>query len=136
LIKWRDSDPDPEKRVMSEELGKMFMELAKKLTNHSCFRNYNWDMKQELMSYGLYKLVKGIKNYNFKFTNAFAYCTSALFNSYRTVCSSHYKYINIKREALQEYMTEIECEMPNSSMLKSLKNQFNIDFGEGGNNDE
>jgi hypothetical protein len=65
LEKWRDSNKDEEeremkkwkklpksitqgkeykidynKRTISEELGKMFMELARKISNHSFFRNY------------------------------------------------------------------------------------------------
>lgn len=65
LIKWRDSNKEEEererkkweklpkkirestkfeidynKRTISEELGKMFMELARKISNHSFFRNY------------------------------------------------------------------------------------------------
>lgn len=65
LEKWRDSNKEQEeremkkwkklpksvthgkefqidynKRTISEELGKMFMELARKISNHSFFRNY------------------------------------------------------------------------------------------------
>ena len=40
----RDKNPfkiDYQKREVSEKLGMMFMELARKISNHSNFRNYN-----------------------------------------------------------------------------------------------
>jgi hypothetical protein len=46
LIKWRDSAEKVEDRdYPSEKLGFMFMELARKITNHSFFRNYSSEIK-------------------------------------------------------------------------------------------
>jgi hypothetical protein len=46
LIKWRDSAEKVEDRDRpSEKLGFMFMELARKITNHSFFRNYPLELK-------------------------------------------------------------------------------------------
>lgn len=86
LVKWRDSNKEEEQkvlaaggkinyteRVISEKLGFMFMELAKKITNHSSFRNYPIEIKQDMCSYAYEKMITGLPNYNFNYTNAFAY---------------------------------------------------------------
>lgn len=75
LEKWRDSAVRPEDRIISEELGKMLIEIGKKLLNHSNFRNYPAELKEDMLSFGLYKIIKGLKTYNFKFNNPFAYCS-------------------------------------------------------------
>jgi len=41
LLKWKKSAKKVEDRVPSEELGRMFMDIAQRLTNHSYFRNYS-----------------------------------------------------------------------------------------------
>jgi len=62
----------------------MFMEISRKISNHSFFRNYTLETKQDLISYALEKMIGGMKNYNFKYTNAFAYFSQAAFNAFRT----------------------------------------------------
>lgn len=48
LIKWRDSAKNVEDRVISEELGRMFMALTAKILNRSEFRNYPRELKEDL----------------------------------------------------------------------------------------
>lgn len=60
------------------------MELARKISNHSFFRNYPLELKQDMMGHSYEKLVSGLKNYNFKYTNAFAYFSQAIFNAFKT----------------------------------------------------
>ena len=50
-------------------------QLQEKLLNRSEFRNYSEKDKEDCFSYACEKCVTGIKNYNFKYTNAFAYFT-------------------------------------------------------------
>lgn len=124
LVKWRDSAEKPEDRIISEELGKMMIMIADKLLNHSSFRNYPLEVKQDLRSLGLLKLIRGLKNYNFKFNNAFAYFTQALWNSYITGLTKHYKQINIKREMMKKLFEEIETYSgidPRSSLNRCIK---------------
>jgi len=137
LIKWRDSNKEEETkrqskglpiiyedRTISEELGKMFMELARKISNHSFFRNYTLEMKQDMMGHAYEKLVSGLKNYNFKYTNAFAYLSQTVFNAFKTQLSQYYKQLNIKRDLTKRAIVQLDACLPNSSISKSLNNQF------------
>ena len=137
LLLWKDSNKDEEERrtklglpiiyedrKISEKLGRMFMAIAYKLTNHSFFRNYSKEIKEDCISYAMEKCVTGIKNFNFNFKNPFAYFSQSCFNSFRTTLSKHYKQINIKRSYMKKIMTDIESNMPNSGMKKCLDNRF------------
>jgi hypothetical protein len=78
-------------RVMSEKFGQMIMMIAQRLSNHSYFRNYTMELKEDCQSYSYEKIIKGLFNYNFKYTNAFAYLTQSCFNSFKSILSKHYK---------------------------------------------
>lgn len=124
LLKWRDSAENPEDRIISERLGSMIIMIADRLLNHSSFRNYPLEVKQDLRGIGILKIIRGLKNYNFKFNNAFAYFTQALWNSYITGLSKHYKQINIKREMMKKLFLEIETYNgidPRSSLNRCIK---------------
>lgn len=124
MIKYRDSGTDAKSRTISNELANMFYAIARKLTNHSCFRNYEQSIKDEMVSYASYKFVTGICNFNFKYSNPFAYFTQSCFNSFKSVLTQHYKQINIKRLAKQKALINLESELPGSSLGKCLNNQF------------
>ena len=138
MYKWRDSlsDPDPEKRGKpSEEMGRMLLLIAERISNHSFFRNYPKELKEDMQMYAIEKMLSGMKNFNFKYTNVFAYFTKACFNAFKTHLSKHYKQVNIKREQTRMAMMRLEADMPNSSMGKCLGNQFagyDDDFGQDG----
>lgn len=127
MYKWRDSfnDPDPEKRGRpSEEMGRMLMIITQRISNHSFFRNYTKELKEDMQSYAIEKMLSGMKNFNFKYTNVFAYFTKTCFNAFKTQLSKHYKQVNLKREKTRMAMIRLETDMPGSSMGKCLKNQF------------
>ena len=111
--------------VQTDKLGLMFMAIARKLLNRSEFRNYSEKDKEDCFSYACEKCVTGIKNYNFKYTNAFAYFTQACFNAFKTQLSKYYKHINIRRAMTKKAIVDLEAVSPNSSMKKCLGNQFN-----------
>lgn len=104
LIKWRDSNLENEKglspdeidytkRKMSDELCKMLMAIADKLLNRSEFRNYSKELKEDAKGYFFYKVMKsGLRNYNFKFNNPFAYFTTCAWNAYVSTIMRHYKH--------------------------------------------
>ncbi len=120
-----DDPLDPQTgRVMSESFGKMIMMIAQKISNHSYFRNYPMELKQDCQSYSYEKIIKGLFNYSFRFTNAFAYLTQACFNSFKSILAKHYKQVNIKRAMTKKAMIDLDVRVPGSSMRKSLNNQF------------
>lgn len=131
MIKWRDSAEKVEDRDKpSEELGRMFMEIARRITNHSCFRNYPPELKEDLAGYAIEKMLSGLKNFNFKYNNPFAYFTSACFNAFKTQLSKHYRQVNIRRDLSKKMIAELEAEMPGSSIAKSLQNGVDCYTGE------
>jgi len=111
-------------RKMSENFGRMIMMIAQRISNHSYFRNYSLELKQDCQSYSYEKIIKGLFNYSFKYTTAFAYLTQACFNSFKSILSKHYKQINIKRAMTKKAMVDLDASLPGSSMRKSLNNQF------------
>ena len=111
-------------RVMSEKFGRMIMMIAQRLSNHSYFRNYSTELKEDCQSYSYEKIIKGLFNYKFKYTNAFAYLTQSCFNSFKSILSKHYQQINIKRSVTKRAIDTLEYNLPGSSMSKSLIRQF------------
>ena len=124
MIKWRDSNKVVEERIISEELGKMFLAICNKILNHSNFRNYTKELKEDMKSYALFKLIKGLKNYNFQFNNPFAWCSQACFNAYLTIIGKHYKQLNIKKDLMQKLSIELQTYTgmnASSSLNKCIK---------------
>ena len=111
-------------RVMSEKFGRMIMMIAQRLSNHSYFRNYSTELKEDCQSYSYEKIIKGLFNYKFKYTNACAYLTQSCFNSFKSILSKHYQQINIKRSVTKRAIDTLEYNLPGSSMSKSLIRQF------------
>ena len=135
MIKWRDSAKNPEDRVPSEKLGEMIRQIAIKLTNHSYFRNYTKEMKEDMIGHACLKIIRGLKGFNFKYTNVFAYFTTACFNSFKAECLKHYKQINIRNSVISDYINQLDYELPNSSTSKALKRNLSIyDAPNGYNN--
>lgn len=77
-----------------------------------------------MAAYAYEKIIKGLFNYSFRFTNAFAYLTQATFNSFKSILAKHYKQVNIKRAMTKKVMMQLECDIPGSSVRKCLNRQF------------
>ena len=120
LVKWRDSAEKPEDRTISEELGKMMIAIGTKVLNRSEFRNYSKELKEDMASFGYFKIIRGLKNYDFRFQNsAFCFFTTAFFNAYLTILKKHYKHINIKRDLMEKLLSEMET-FPGMNTASSL----------------
>ena len=66
LIKWRDSHEDPDERQPSERLGQILLDLHDGILRHSNFRNYRPELKEEMRSYSIYRILKrGLKTFDF-----------------------------------------------------------------------
>lgn len=92
----------------SEEFGKMIKMIAERLTNHSNFKNYPFDLKQDMASYACFKCIQGIHNYNFEFKNAFAYFTTACYNAFVSTISKYYKDKNLKKDIAKKAIEKLE----------------------------
>ena len=101
------------------------MLIAKKVSNHSFFRNYRMETKEDCQIYAIEKIFKGIYHYKLKYTNVFAYITTACFNSFKTELSKYYKQMNIKRDLTKKAMVNLASDFGgSSSMEKCLVKQF------------
>jgi DNA-directed RNA polymerase specialized sigma subunit len=78
----------------------MLLAVGNKILNRSEFRNYPKELKEDMLSMGLYKLIRGLKNYNFAFNNPFSYCTQTFWNAYLTIITKHYRQLNIKKDLM------------------------------------
>ena len=96
--------------IMSNELGRMFMDIANKLGGHTSFRYYNNNIKDELISCAIHRLVANAHKFDLQRenANAFSYFTQVAWNAFVMACKQHYKHINIKQKIATEYLTELE----------------------------
>ena len=151
LIKWRDSNLEEEKglkpdeidytkRKMSDELCKMLMAIADKLLNRSEFRNYSKELKEDAKGYFFYKVMRsGLRNYNFKFNNPFAYFTTCAWNAYISTIMKHYKHQNTRRDVMMILMSQLESYSgidPHSSLRNYIKQYLDSTENDGQLKDE
>lgn len=124
---WKNTKPDKDGiKPIPEEFGKMVQMIAERLTNHSNFKNYTREMKQDMVSYAKYKCLQGISNYNFKYKNAFAYFTTACYNAFVSEISKYYKKKNFERDLAKRAFQKLETTADiNSSKILS---QFLKDY--------
>ena len=125
-----DLDDPIEDRKISEHLGKMFLDIGNRLLNHSSFRNYDKELKDDMLMFGIEKVVKGLNNYNFKFNNPFAWVTQAFWNAYLSVLNRHYKQINIRKDLMVKLAQELETYTgisPTSGLAKCIKTYLGND---------
>ena len=136
MVKWRDSSPDVKTRVISEELGRMVREIATRLTGHTNFRNYPYDLKQEMISNACCKVLFGLKNYNFKYMNPFGYITRACWNANINVCIKYYKAKNLPRELIKENLEQLDgiTEIDATAIRRTLREL--LDYEPGTKEDE
>ena len=103
--------------IISDELGKMFMVMVDHILGHSNFRNYTYDVREEMKCHALLMLVKYSHNCDAYYRDArqtFNYITTIIFNACKQILIKHYKQQNLKRELETMY-------------LQVLSNQFSID---------
>ena len=102
MVAWRDSSPDPEKRIPSETLGKMLHDIATHYMTHPNYIRYPMSMKEDMISTCTISMLKALKHYDFSKNNPFAYLTQVCWSSSMTYLAKHYKYINFKREVMKQ----------------------------------
>lgn len=102
------------------------MMIAQKVLNRSEFRNYSKELKEDMASFGYYKIIRGLKNFDFRFTNCFSFFSTAFFNAYLTILKKHYKHINLRKDLTVKLLTEMETYpgMNASSSLAKVIKQY------------
>ena len=110
------------------ELGNMLMLLATRIQGHSNFRNYDKSLKEDMKSFALYKMVRGLRTVKCGTCSeedakrVFNYFTRACFNAYLTVIGRHYKQMNIKRDLTEAYISQLAGYAPQQAaqLMKKL----------------
>ena len=86
------------------------MLMHKNILRHRNFSGYSFDLKEEMMSYSLYRIFKcGLKSFKPGTAKAFSYFTRAIFTNYITCICKYYKRLNdhqayIKGELMKRSM--------------------------------
>jgi len=80
---------------MSEELGKMIIDIATNFSNKGNFIGYTW--RKDMVNEGILTVVKYLKNFNTeKYSNAFAYITQIIYHSFIAYIKKQNKHSVIK----------------------------------------
>ena len=88
--------------VMSEELGKMLLSISTHYSTKSNFSGYTW--KQDMISEAVFTCVKYLKSFKpEKSTNAFAYVTQIIKNSFKLYITDQKKHSKIKDACYRGY---------------------------------
>ena len=84
-----------------------------------------------MAGFGYYKIIRGLKNFDFRFTNCFSFFSTAFFNAYLTILKKHYKHINLRKDLTVKLLTEMETYpgMNAASSLTKVIKQYLDDSG-------
>ena len=129
LKKWRDSSPDPKKRVPSEYLGKMILDIATHYMGHPDYVRYSKEIKEDIISNSCIRCLNALPKYNFAFNNPFAYFTQICWSCAMTYLKDYYKDLNFKRQLVKENLERAQEEMPTINIDKSYMNFLKMMIG-------
>jgi len=125
LVKWRDSSRDPAQRTPSERLGELLMLLHDRIMGCGRFRGYRQDLKEEMKSFSLYRILKcGLKSYDFSKKNPFGYFTRAVWMNYVQVLKQYYNRLNRHQEFVRNELAKIDTY--GNGRLEALLNRFGV----------
>ena len=110
ILKWKKDQPN--------KVGEYLILLATHLLGKSDFRGYSKIQQEDMISFALYKCVKGLKNFrrqkNIKEggKKAFSYFTVICNYAFLTELSKYYKRLNFTRTLTDEYISSVESAYP------------------------
>lgn len=91
----------------------MFRTIATHLLGDSRFKRYPNDVKDDLVSEGLLRCIKNIKNYKPEFrSSCFGYYSRCVECAFLGYLKKHYRYLNIKRDLAIDFADEVESYSP------------------------
>lgn len=122
LVKWRDSNNDVSKRVPSEFLGKMILDIATHYMGHPDYVRYSKEIKEDIISQSCIRCLNALPKYNFSFNNPFAYFTQICWSCAMTYLKEYYDDLNFKRQLVKENLERAIDEMPTINIDKSYMN--------------
>ena len=94
---------------MSDNLGNIFITMCKRILNHSNFKNYSKELKEDMSGHAYLLLCRYIKNCDPDIRTpkqCFNYVSTIIFNAFKQVLIQHYKQENIKRDIMKKKQQE------------------------------
>jgi len=90
-----------ETKIVSDELGKIFLKLAKKLANRSNFCRYSY--REDMIYSGVQTCIRYVDKFDpSKSKNPFSYFTKTIWRAFITYIKNEKKQIYIKERLIQE----------------------------------
>lgn len=125
MEKWRLSADRPEDRVPSERLGQLLMVMHDRILGHRDFREYRRDIKEEMMSFSLFRILKrGLATYDPARGSPFSYFTRTIFQNYVTVLRRYYRRVNNHQKFVKGVLAQIDTK--GDPKLEWLVDHFGI----------
>ena len=90
-------------RKSYNEIGKIFMLIAQRFLNKSCFINYSEDRKEEMVGNAVLRMCKNIASFNLEKKDPFSYFTTVTTNEV-------YQFINGQKDRDKLFITFSEHE--------------------------
>jgi hypothetical protein len=107
----------------------MLILLHDNILLHSNFRMYRQDLKDEMKSFSLFRILKcGLYSYNFK-TSPFSYFTRSIFVNYIQVLKRYYRKLNQHQEYVKNQLMKIDTK--GNVNLERLLRDFGVSTGDG-----
>lgn len=108
---------------ISERLGQILIDLHDHILEHKNFRGYRPDLKDEMKSYSLYRIIKrGLRTWDpNRGCKAFSYITRAIFHNYITILARYYSKLNKHQEYVKYQLAKID---QNNPMWKEFAKEF------------
>lgn len=131
--KYYDSNPsDPSKRVISEKLGQMIINIAKHLATKACYNRYTY--KDEFIGDAILKVMQNIWRINLSLPNCnpFSYitciCNCAFTNRIKKTEERSKKLKELQEQIYEDFCTKEG--IANPRLDKMMDNDGNINFDE------
>jgi len=87
----------------------MLLSMHDGVLRHKNFNKYRQDLKEEMKSYSLYRILKcGLKSFDKNKAKAFSYFTRAIFTNYVTVVMRYYKRLNKHQEYVKGCLAKLD----------------------------
>lgn len=94
---------------MSDNLGNIFITMCKRILNHSNFKNYSKELKEDMSGHAYMLICRYVHNCDPDIRTAkqcFNYVSTIIFNAFKQVLIQHYKQENIKRDIMKKKQQE------------------------------
>lgn len=110
ILKWKKDQPN--------NVGDYLILLANHILGKSNFRGYTKSQQDDMVSFALYKCVKGLKSFRRQKTikeggkKAYSYFTVIIHYAFYTELKKYYKRLNLNRELEEQYISNVESQCP------------------------